>query len=74
MPDIYLRPGAANPNDIILRDPTTGDSAYDGILKRWTGATWVKEPLKVYLAGSFQVKPLKMWSGSTWVNIDTTGV
>ncbi len=46
---------------------------YFGILKRWNGATWVKEPLKVYL-GSWQAKPLKRWDGAEWKLVDTTGV
>lgn len=47
---------------------------YYGILKRWTGSAWVKEPLKTYLAGTWQSKPLKRWNGSAWVTVDTTGV
>jgi hypothetical protein len=53
---------------------TTGGVTYYGILKRWTGATWVKEPLKTYLSGSWQTKPLYRWDGSAWKLIDTTGV
>jgi hypothetical protein len=47
---------------------------YYGILKRYTGATWVKEPLKTYLGGSWQSKPLKRWTGTEWKQVDTTGV
>lgn len=47
---------------------------YDGILKRWNGSAWVKEPLKVYLDSSWQAKPLKRYTGSEWVTVDTTGV
>ena len=54
-----------------LETPT---AAYYGILKRWTGAAWVKEPLATYLAGSWQSKPLKVWTGAAWETIDTTGV
>ena len=49
-------------------------TGYSGILKRWTGATWVKEPLQTFLAGSWQSKPLKRWDGSSWKLIDTTGI
>jgi len=49
-------------------------ATYYGILKRWTGGTWLKEPLKTYLASSWQSKPLKRWTGTEWVLIDTTGV
>lgn len=47
---------------------------YFGILKRWTGSIWIKEPLKTYLAGSFQSKPLKRWDGGEWKLVDTTGI
>lgn len=46
---------------------------YFGILKRWDGSLWVKEPLKVYL-GSWQTKPLKRWDGTEWKLIDITGI
>lgn len=48
--------------------------AYYGILKRWDGSAWVKEPLEVYLAGSWQAKPLKIWDGTAWKEVDATGV
>lgn len=53
--------------------PSGSAPTYFGILKRWTGASWIKEPLKVYL-GSFVSKPLKRWNGTEWKLIDTTGV
>lgn len=46
---------------------------YFGILKRWDGSTWVREPLKVYLVSSWQTKPLKQWVGSEWKKVDITG-
>ena len=49
-----------------------GAPSYYGILKRWTGAAWVKEPLKVFIS-TWQTKPLKRYD-STWKVIDTTGV
>jgi len=45
---------------------------YYGILKRWTGSAWIKEPLKVF-GGSWQSKRLKRWNGTGWKEIDTTG-
>lgn len=54
--------------------PAGGGPTYSGILKRWTGAVWGKELLKVYLAGSWQAKPLKRWTGAAWVEVDTTGI
>jgi hypothetical protein len=68
---------------LIVKDPQiphlplespSGGPTYYGILKRWTGAAWVKELLKVYLAGSWQTKPLKFWDGSQWRLVDTTGI
>lgn len=53
---------------------TAGGPTYYGILKRWTGAAWVKEPLKTYLASTWQAKSLKRWDGAQWLTIDTTGV
>jgi hypothetical protein len=55
-------------------EPAGEGPTYYGILKRWAGASWVKEPLKVYLAGLWQTKPLKYWDGTAWRLIDTTGV
>jgi len=63
--------------DAILTDwffGISGGTTYFGILKRWTGAAWVKAKLKTYLAGSWQTKPLKRWDGSAWKLVDTTGV
>jgi len=57
-----------------LLTPSGGPPTYYGILKRWTGAAWIKEPLKTWLASSWQSKPLKRWTGVAWVTIDTTGV
>jgi hypothetical protein len=51
-----------------------GGVTYYGVLKRWTGLAWIKEPLKTYLAGSWQTKPLYRWDGAEWKLIDTTGV
>lgn len=48
-------------------------SVYYGVLKRWDGGAWVKEPLEVYLSGSWQAKPLKRWDGSAWKEVDITG-
>jgi len=50
-------------------------SSFSGVLKRYTGATWVKAKLKACANGStFEAKPLKRWNGSAWVTVDTTGV
>lgn len=74
MVDIFLYTGEVTPSDIILSDPTIQRSggSYYGILKRWTGLAWVKEPLKVY-TGSWVSKPLKVWDGLIWQSIDITG-
>jgi hypothetical protein len=48
-------------------------ATYYGTLKRYNGATWVKEPLKRY-AGSWVAATLKRWTGAAWVQVDTTGV
>jgi hypothetical protein len=48
--------------------------SYYGILKRWTGAAWIKEPVKTWLADSWQSKSLKRWTGADWLLIDTTGI
>jgi hypothetical protein len=70
MPDIYLYAGEANPNDIRLRGGTT----YDGILKRWTGAAWVKAKLKRWDGGAWVAAKLMRWTGAAWVEVDATGV
>jgi hypothetical protein len=48
-------------------------ATYHGALKRWTGAAWIKESLKVFFSGTWQVKPLKRWSGTAWLEVDATG-
>jgi hypothetical protein len=75
MPDIFLYAGESIPSDIMLSDPTVVRSggSYYGILKRWTGATWVKEPLKYWNGSIWATKPLKVWDGATWQLIDITG-
>ena len=59
--------------DMYMVQPTGGITYY-GTLKRWNGSIWVKEPMKVYLSGSWQLKDVKRWDGSEWKLIDTTGV
>ncbi len=65
---------AFKPQRYFQRAVAVGGAVYYGILKRWTGAAWVKEPLKTYLVSSWQAKPLKRWDGSEWKLIDTTGI
>ncbi len=53
-------------------DPTSELIIYSGILRCWTGATWITPSMKVY-TGTWQSKPMKMWNGSSWVLINITG-
>ena len=62
-----------DPNPPInLETPTPG--GFYGILKRWTGSAWVKEPLKRYNGATWVDAVLKRWTGSAWGLVDTTGV
>jgi hypothetical protein len=74
MTDIFAYPGEVNPNDVKAHDPTLLYFPYFGILKRWTGAAWVKAKLMVYEGGVWVAKSLKLWDGIQWEDIDTTGV
>lgn len=47
---------------------------YSGVLKRWTGASWIKEPLKRWTGAAWVPAVLKRWTGTEWVQVDTTGV
>jgi hypothetical protein len=47
-------------------------TTYHGVLKRYTGASWVKAKLKVY-STSFTIKKLKRWTGTEWVEVDAAG-
>jgi hypothetical protein len=47
---------------------------YFGILKRWTGAAWIKEPLKRWTGSAWIAATLKRWTGTAWVTVDATGV
>jgi hypothetical protein len=55
--------------DYTLVSPLS-TTAYSGILKEWTGSSWVKKKLYRYNGATFDQKPLKMWNGSSWVLID----
>jgi hypothetical protein len=48
------------PADIIIQ----------GVLKYWTGSSWVSGKPKKYWSGSgWIIKPMKIWNGSTWITI-----
>jgi hypothetical protein len=67
--------GTADVRMIQRRFPdivTAGAVTYYGILKRWTGATWVKAKLMVY-TGSWKAKKLYCWDGADWKEVDATG-
>ena len=55
-------------------DAAGGGPTYYGILKRWTGGAWVKEPLKRWTGAAWVAATLKRWDGSEWKLVDTTGV
>ena len=59
---------------VLLDDFFAAGIAYSGILKRWNGSSWVKEPLKVYNGSSWVAATLKVYDGADWVRVDTTGV
>ena len=67
---------------ITMRDPmVAGGEAppappgtYYGILKRWSGAAWVKAALKRWAGAAWIAAALKRWTGTEWVLVDTTGV
>lgn len=80
---VVLYPVAQPPNLgqlIITLRRTSGESTsapsetFFGVLKRWSGSSWVAEPLKSWVGGSWQLKPLKRWGGSGWLKVNTTGV
>ncbi len=73
MATFYSNPPTRQSGAFSSNDPTT--QLYYGILKTWTGSTWVKSPLhlKTYLATSFQFKPLRIWTGSKWGLVNTSG-
>lgn len=48
-------------------------SQFFGILKRWTGSSWVKAKLKSYDGTSFVTKPVRYWDGLEWKLIDVSG-
>ena len=59
---LYLTPLVPSP-------PAT----YGAILKRWTGAAWVKAKLQTY-TGSWISKPLKVFKAGSWQLVDITGI
>lgn len=46
------------------------DIVYYGILKRWTGSTFVKESMKVFTGSEWKNNPLKRWSGTAWLGVE----
>jgi hypothetical protein len=67
------RPGQ-NTNVIANTFFEATTTTYAGILKRWTGSAWVKEPLKRYNGSSWVTAVLKVYKNSTFGLVDTTGV
>jgi hypothetical protein len=59
---------------ILLFKNDGGGPVYFGILKRWDGSAWVKEPLKRWNGSAWANATLKRWNGSAWVLVDATGV
>jgi hypothetical protein len=53
--------------------PSASAAPYSGVLKRYDGTSWVKEPLKTYTGGSFQSKSLYYWDSLAWVEVDISG-
>jgi len=47
---------------------------YDGVLRRWNGASWVKAKLRRWTGAVWADAVLKFWDGSQWGLVDTTGV
>lgn len=59
---------------LLLKSDAGGGPVYFGVFKRWDGAAWVKEPLKVWNGSAWIAANLKRWDGSAWRLVDTTGV
>lgn len=72
---MWLYAGDSTPTTIILRNLLAAEAAatYYGVLKRWTGAAWVKAKLMVRQSGAWVAAKLKRRSGSDWLLIDTGG-
>ena len=65
-----VRKEAVDASTLVADDFFEPPTGFQGVLKRWTGAAWIKAVLKVFL-GSWQSKPLKRWNGSQWVLVET---
>jgi hypothetical protein len=63
-----------DPNPPITLEDAGGPPAFSGILKRWSGASFVKGKLVYFNGATFTAKPLKRWNGGAWVEVDATGV
>jgi hypothetical protein len=61
-------------HDLLAAEGTQPGGSYYGILKRWTGAAWVKAKLMRYNGATWVAAALKKWSGAAWQLVDTTGV
>jgi len=74
MSEFYTNNPLRNAGAFTTHDPTIpqGISEYYGILKRWTGAAWVKAKLLVYISGQWIAKKLYRYD-QTWKEVDATG-
>jgi hypothetical protein len=48
--------------------------SYFGVLKRWTGAAWVKAKFMRWTGAAWVAAKLMRWTGAAWVEVDATGV
>jgi hypothetical protein len=63
-----------DPNPPLPLESGGAPPTYFGILKRWTGAVWIKEPDMRWSGAAWVSAVTKRWTGVAWVTVDTTGV
>ena len=49
------------------------EAPYLGILKRWTGAAWVKTKIQARVGEAWVEPALKYYDGADWLDVDNTG-
>jgi hypothetical protein len=68
--DIYTNNPNRNAGAITAHDPLSPPVSYYGVLKRWTGGSWLKVVLKTWTGTTWVSRPMYLWDGSTWQSID----
>jgi hypothetical protein len=58
--------GSLGAKTVVIDNVNVSQISATGRPKIWTGAAWVRKPLKVWTGSAWVEKPMKVWTGSAW--------